>query len=542
MICLQKNAVYAQQDEYVKGDVLVKFRSAVPDEEIAAVIGRFSGKLLQRFSLVDNLVHIQIPEGLAVPEAVLLLRQERFVEYAEPNYIRHASITPDDPGLTQLWGLDNTGQTGGTADADIDAPAAWDITTGSNNTVIAVIDTGVDMGHVDLSANIWTNPDEIPGNGLDDDHNGYADDIHGWDFYSNDSDPSDTNTCKHGTHVSGTIGAVGDNGKGVVGVNWNVKVLPLRFLGGILCSGSDANAIKAIEYASAKGVRIANNSWGGGPYDRALEDAIRNSKMIFVAAAGNGGLDGKGDNNDLSPSYPASFPLDNIISVAATDHNDAGAAFSNYGPASVDLAAPGVDIGSTVPGNAYAYMSGTSMATPHVTGTVGLLLSQNPGLENWQVIWKILQGVDKNGLPVLTGGRLNAYNSLVLHDPSKLSFEEDGLTYSGTWNSFSNPGFTNGFVKYSNQTNAAAEFPFFGSGVVWVASMATMLGKADVSIDGVFRTTVDLYSPSVLHKQVVYSNSALSNGAHILKIVVKGEKNPSASNTLVDIDAVDVIN
>lgn len=537
-------SVYAQDagEDHVKGELLVKFYSDAYDSHVALVIRALNGRIIKKFRIVTNLLHIQLPQNLSVINAIAILEKNPLIEYAEPNYIRYPTTIPNDPRFSDLWGLNNTGQTGGTVGADIDAPGAWEITTGSTNNVIAVIDTGVDMTHQDLSTNIWTNPDEIPGNGIDDDHNGFIDDIHGWDFYQNDNNPSDTNRCKHGTHVSGTIGAVGNNGKGVTGVNWNVKIMPLRFLGGSLCSGSDANAIKAIEYATEKGVRISNNSWGGGGYNRALENAIRNSDMIFVAAAGNGGSDGIGDNNDgAKPQYPASYPLDNIISVAATDHNDARASFSNYGLASVDLAAPGVNILSTIPGNQYAYFSGTSMATPHVSGVVGLLLSQNPALENWQAIWKILQGVDKKGLPVLSGGRLNAYNSLILPDPSKTRSEEGVLTYSGTWNDFTNPNFSNGVVKYSNQKNATANILFSGSGVMWIASRDNRLGKADVYIDGSYQKTVDLYSPTIIHQEVVYSNLALSSGNHSISIVVKGEKNPSATNAYVDIDAIDVV-
>lgn len=543
VVLLSNSSVAAQNGrEFVKDELLVKFNSNVHEGEMMSAITKVRGKILERFRIVGNLVHIQLPTELAVPEAIALLRKNPLVEYVDPNYIRYATITPNDSYFSYLWGLHNTGQTGGTVDADIDAPEAWDITTGDANNVIAVIDTGVDMSHEDLSANIWTNPDEIPGNGIDDDLNGYIDDVNGWDFYANDNDPSDTTACKHGTHVSGTIGAVGNNGKGVAGVSWNVKIMPLRFLGGTLCSGSDANALKAVQYAAEKGVRISNNSWGGGGYNRALEDAIRNSNMIFVAAAGNGGWDGIGDNNDTTPEYPANYSLDNIISVAAVDHNDIRASFSNYGQATVDLAAPGVNVWSTVPGNQYAYMSGTSMATPHVAGTVGLILAQNPALENWQVVWKLLQGVDKKGLQVLSGGRLNAYNSLLQYDPLKSRFEESSLISGGIWNSSTNPGFSGGIVKYSNRKNAAIGTSFSGSGVMWIATKAAMLGKADVYIDGTYKTTVDLYNPTVLHQQIAYSNLALSNSSHTIKIVVRGDKNPSATNTFIDVDAVDVVN
>ncbi|MFZ5907795.1 MAG: S8 family peptidase [Nitrospirota bacterium] len=528
-------------DAYVPGELLVKTSPAAGVYAINSVLQKIGGRILHAYGIVEGLYCVRVNDDASLSDTISVLESDPTVEYAEPNYMRSAFLIPDDPGIPYLWGLLNTGQTGGAFDADIDAGEAWDITTGHQDTVIAVIDTGVDMEHDDLSANIWSNAGEIPGNGVDDDGNGYVDDVHGWDFYANDNDPSDTPLCRHGTHVSGTIGAVGNNGLGVVGINWTTKIMPLRFLGGPLCSGTDANAIRAIEYAAGKQVRIANNSWGGGGYSRAVEEAIRNSAMIFVAAAGNGGWDGAGDNNDLAPHYPSSYPLDNILAVAATDHNDALAPFSNYGNASVDLTAPGVTIASTIPDNKYAYFSGTSMATPHVTGVVGLLVSQNPAAENWEIIYKILQGADRKGLPVLTGGRLNAYNALSLPDGSKVRSEENTGTYVGTWSDLANSGFSSGTVKYSNQKYAYVTFTFSGSGIRWVASKAGMLGKADVYLDGSYTTTIDLYNPGILHQQVVYSNLSLSNGLHTLGVVVKGEKNPGAANTFVNLDAIEII-
>ena len=222
----------------------------------------------------------------------------------------------------------------------------------SANVLVGVIDTGVDYNHPDLAANIWTNPGEIAGNGIDDDGNGYIDDVHGYDFVNNDGDPMDDNG--HGTHFSGTIGGVGNNGIGVAGVNWNVKIMALKFLdsGG---SGSTANAVAGVQYATMMGVDVTSNSWGGGGFSQALYDAIDAAgaaNIAFVAAAGNNGA-----NNDTSPAYPAAYDLPNIISVAATDDNDELASFSNYGAASVDLGAPGVDILSTLPGNQYGLLS-----------------------------------------------------------------------------------------------------------------------------------------------------------------------------------------
>ena len=327
---------------------------------------------------------------------------------------------PNDPSFAELWGLDNTGQTGGTPDADIDAPGAWDIITGSSDGIVAVIDSGMDLDHEDLAANLWTNEAEFNGlPGIDDDGNGYVDDIHGWDFRNNDNDTTDSSAicAGHGTHVAGTIGAVGDNGVGVVGVNWGVKIMPLRSFGpfqGIFCAGNDDDIIEAILYYTDFGIRVSNNSYGGSPRNPAMEDAIRASHSVFVAAAGNGGNDGIGDNNNTTPHFPSSYNLDNIIAVAATDHNDQKARFSNFGSRSVDLAAPGEDILSTLVNDKYGFLSGTSMATPHVTGAAALLLADDPGLTNLEIKWRLLKGTDPIGIKVFTGGRLNVYNSLML--------------------------------------------------------------------------------------------------------------------------------
>jgi subtilisin family serine protease len=345
------------------------------------------------------------------------------VLYIEPNFV-HAmgdtveSTTPDDSSFSWLWGMNNTGQTGGTVDADIDAVEAWDLTTGSSDIVIAVIDTGIDYTHPDLAGNMWTNSGEIAGDGIDNDGNGYIDDVYGYDFAYGDGDPMDGNS--HGTHTAGTIGAVGDNDSGVVGVNWNVSIMALKFLNDS-GSGTTGAAIQAINYVTMMkrdyGVNIVatNNSWGGGGYSSALADAIAASgqqDILFIAAAGN-----DGEDNDSGGHYPSNYTSDNVISVAATDRNDNLASFSNYGETTVDLGAPGVSIYSTTAGGNYASYSGTSMATPHVTGVVALLAAQNPEATMAEIKAAILNGADSiaslDGKTV-TGARLNAYNSLQL--------------------------------------------------------------------------------------------------------------------------------
>ncbi|MCB8753135.1 S8 family serine peptidase [Planktothrix agardhii 1810] len=301
-----------------------------------------------------------------------------------------------------------------------------------------MIDTGVDYDHPDLSANIWTNPGEIAGDGIDNDSNGYIDDVRGWDFAYNDNNPMDVHG--HGTHVAGTIAGKGNNGVGVTGVAWNAKIMPLKFLNDS-GSGSLSNAILAINYATAKGVKLTNNSWGGGGYTQALYDAINTAGQqgaLFIAAAGN-----SSQNTDTTPAYPASYDLANIISVASTTRTDGLSWFSNYGATTVDLGAPGSDIYSAWPNSTYNTISGTSMASPHVTGAAALLWSQNPTWTAQQVKNRLMSTGDSisalNGKTV-SGKRLNIYNALmssnlptVTVNVSPVTVQEDGsgnLTYS----------------------------------------------------------------------------------------------------------------
>jgi len=320
-----------------------------------------------------------VAPGAAAADVLGWASRSPGVAYVEPDFVITSAALPNDPSFGQLWGLNNVGQSGGVSDADIDAPEAWDVTTGSRSVVVAVIDTGIDHNHPDLAANIWRNPGEIPGDRIDNDGNGYVDDVRGWDFANRDADPFDDEG--HGTHVAGTIGAVGNNGVGVAGVSWQVSMMPLKFLDAD-GSGSTSSAIAAINYATRMrrdfGVNVVatNNSWGGGGFSTALRDAIDaggRAGILCVAAAGN-----DGSNNDTTAHYPSSYAGSSVIAVAATDRSNRLASFSNYGATSVDIAAPGAAIYSTLPGNSYATYSGTSMATPHVSGAIALLAAARP--------------------------------------------------------------------------------------------------------------------------------------------------------------------
>jgi subtilisin family serine protease len=402
---------------YSPNSVLVKFRPQADLPARAAARAQVAAATARTYTIVPGLE--LLTTTLPVEQAIVALRNNPAVEYAEPDHVVRTTTTiPNDTYFHLQWGAHNTGQTvngdPGTAGADINAPEAWSMFTGDPNFVIAIIDTGTQWNHPDLSANIWTNLGEIPGNGLDDDGNGYVDDVRGWDFYNNDNDPSDPSG--HGTHTAGTVGAIGNNGTGVAGMMWQCKLMPLRFLGPQ--GGYTSDAVLAVQYAANKGVKVSNNSWGGGGFNQALYDAINASKNvghIFVAAAGNGGFDQIGDNNDQFPYYPASYNLDNIIAVAATNNDDGRATFSNYGLNSVDLGAPGVNIASTYPTNNYAWSSGTSMAAPHVAGVVGLVYAANPTWTYGQVRQRILtttRPVSSLANITVTGGVLDAAAAL----------------------------------------------------------------------------------------------------------------------------------
>jgi outer membrane protein assembly factor BamB/subtilisin family serine protease len=462
----------------VADHLVVKLSATATPDDLARFIGAVGAKT--RRQVGKSRVYLVATPGVGLDEYEVtrdfLRGSGSPLAYVEPDYLVQALRTPNDPAFSHLWGLNNLGQTGGVGDADIDAPEAWDVTRGSTNVTVAVIDTGIDYAHPDLAANIWTNPGEIPGNGIDDDHNGYVDDVHGWDFINNDRDPTDDHY--HGTHCAGTIGAVGDNGIGVVGVSPSVKLMALKFLG--LSGGYTSDAIEAVDYATANGARITSNSWGGGGYSQALKDSIDESAqagVLFVAAAGNSSC-----NNDQTSHYPSSYLSPNIVAVAATNHRDELASFSSYGATTVDLAAPGVDIYSSSPGGGYRYLSGTSMATPHVSGAAALLLATRP---DWQ--WDDLKAAllaSCDPVPalkgkVVTGGRLNIARAILLNTGPYVALNSVALDDSvagggnGNGDGIASPGETLAIrlrVQNTGSENAA--------GVATTASLPNNSGQA----------------------------------------------------------------
>lgn len=414
-------------------EVLVKFKPGISLSEIKKIAARNNDVVEDNIESVKGLVAIDDLDNKDVGRvAEQYSRLKDVVEYAEPNYeiklIEPAESSsakqllakenpspnmPNDPLFTEQWALNNAGGNGGKQNADISALLAWTKTTGSEKVVVAVLDSGVDYTHTDLAGNIWLRPDSIPA--YEDAELKTINDLHGYNSDENSGDPMDDNG--HGTHCAGVIGAEGDNNEGIAGINWNAQIMPLKFLGkgGF---GSTKNAIEAINYAidrkrAGVNVRVISASWGSNSYSKALEDAIRaagEEGILFVAAAGNSSTD-----NDKRPHYPSSYKLPNVISVAALDRADNLASFSCYGAKSVHIAAPGKDIVSTWLKNGFREASGTSMATPQVSGVAALILATDPNMKVEKLRERLLKSADK--LPSLegkieTGGRLNAAKAL----------------------------------------------------------------------------------------------------------------------------------
>jgi len=418
---------------FVPNEVLVKFRPGTATADMASARGRANGLVADVITTPPmrqlgegELELVRLPPGMSVATAMDRLNGHFAVEYAEPNWIYHHDIASNDTYYTNgaLWGMYGDGTTPANKFGS-QAGEAWAANkTKCGSVWVGIIDEGYMYRHEDLAANVGKNPGEVAGNGIDDDGNGYADDVYGWDFAANNKTVFDGISDDHGTHVAGTIGGVGGNGKGVAGMCWSVKLMNAKFLGTL--GGTTANAIKAVDYftdlKTRHGLKIVatNNSWGGGGYSKGLYDAIQrasNAGILFIAAAGNGGVDGVGDDNDITPFYPASYTNGNLIAVAAITSIGQKSSFSNFGTTSVDLGAPGGGIWSTVPVRSdgkvvsgYASYSGTSMATPHVTGAAALYAATHPGASAVTIKNAILSSVVKTPSlsgKCVTGGRLN---------------------------------------------------------------------------------------------------------------------------------------
>lgn len=422
------------------GEVIVKVKpNALHSSNLMSVLGagHFQIAEIKPFETDKSLFTVKLSGDQNTAQYLEAANQNSQIAYAEPNYILHidgfkdADETPapaeNVPVVTEfgkLWGMKNVGQkdaegTDGVVGADIGATKAWAITTGNKDIAIAVIDTGVDYTHPELQGNIFENTAEIAGNGIDDDANGFIDDVHGWNFAGvSTNNPMDDN--EHGTHVSGTIGANGDNAAGkIAGVNWHTSILPVKFLtgGG---SGSLADAVKSIQYATLMNVKIMSNSWGGGGFSQAMLDAItaaKNKGILFIAAAGN-----DAQNSDNSPHYPAGYQVDNVMAVGATTNRDTLASFSTYGKRTVHIAAPGHKIYSSIFKGGYDTFSGTSMATPHVSGAAALLWGVNTGLTYAEIKDRLIRSRDfvpALSRKIASSGRLNVYNALMgIYPPS----------------------------------------------------------------------------------------------------------------------------
>jgi sugar lactone lactonase YvrE len=405
---------------HAPNDLIVKFRDGV--ESTLRLDLRTEMRAAPRARFRVGAEQWRLAAGESIEAAIARLSADPRVEYAEPNYVLTVDRLPDDPRLGDQYALHNTGQTGGAPGADVDALRAWNISigegapAGGTGILIGIVDSGADRRHPDLAANLFVNAGEIADNGIDDDGNGFVDDVSGWDFANNDNDPFDDSTVGHGTHVSGIAAAAGDNGRGIAGVAWRARLLQVKFINAD-GNGFSADAIRAMDYAALMGARVLNNSYGGGAFSNAMFDtiaALGTDGVVFVVAAGN-----DTENLDVKPHYPASYDLPNVIAVAATDDEDGLGTFSSYGGRSVHLAAPGVDILSTLPGGAYGLLSGTSMAAPIVSGAAALLLAVEPGLAPAEIRARLLASA--RPLPslqgkVISGGRLDLFRLLAHPD------------------------------------------------------------------------------------------------------------------------------
>ena len=475
----------AESGDFVAGELLVRFANTTRTSARADIAADLDARIIERLPL-SGLVRVRLEPGTSVQAAAAAFERRPGVRYAQPNHRYHLDQIPNDTLFPDLWGM-----------TKIDAPGAWDTNTGSSAVTVAVVDTGIDYTHPDLQGNVWVNDDPI--NGLDDDGNGKVDDLRGWNFIDGGNDPMDD--VDHGTHVAGTIGATGNNTQGVAGVNWTVKVMAIKSCCDEFNSFTEDSIVQGFQYACANGAKVINGSFGGGSGTQAILDSINACPgALFVFSAGNGGLDGIGDNNDSSPQYPCSYGSPNIVCVAASASNDALTSFSNFGLNNVDLAAPGENIKSTIPGNAYDYFDGTSMAAPHVSGAAALILAERPTLTTSELKRSLLLSAEPRASLtslVATGGRLNV----------RRAFSQEIVAPAGLFAQSSSPSYN----QWSNVTTAA---------VTWG-------GAADASgIDGYSFawSPVATFSPDEVkdaEENVTSASATLPDGKHWFHVRVR---------------------
>lgn len=509
MLAVTANASFTTQS--VPGEFVVKLKPGMMRISAQTLSQQLKGFVTQKIS-GQNVVVVKKAVFETNDSAIKALNENPMVEIAEPNYIYKINKAPTDPLYVQTWGLSNVGQADpknqvGVAGVDINAERAWEIQTGTREKIIAVIDTGIDWSHPDLAENMWVNEAEQNGKaGVDDDNNGVVDDIYGYNAITGTGNAKDDQG--HGSHCAGTIGARANNGIGVAGVNWNVRMMAVKFLdaGG---SGSLADAIKAIDYATKMGAHVMSNSWGGGGFSQTLMDAIKRSNeagAIFIAAAGN-----EYNNNDSSPTYPSTYQVENVMSVAAIDNRGAKADFSNYGKKTVHLGAPGVNVMSTT-GGSYKSFSGTSMATPHVAGVAALLWANEPNLTAAQVKERLIATVrplaSMKG-KTRTGGMVDAYGALTntqappdANDPSNwatvaMNFASESPYKPNTDQTFeiSVPG-AKEFAIYFEKFNVESGYDFVTIYDAAGNKVQTLTGSADES----FSMTITGESARVVFK------------------------------------------
>lgn len=466
------HSAFAQYNSklYADGELLVKFKNGTASAAAVEATANLGATVLEEFPDL-GWQRVKLPGNLTNEAATANYADLAEVETVQPNYYYHLLATPNDTRFSEMYGLQK-----------ISAPNAWDLSTGSAATIVADIDTGLRYTHEDLAANVWHNPGEIPGNGVDDDGNGFVDDYYGYDFFYNRADPMDENG--HGTHTAGTIGAVGNNSLGVVGVNWNVRIMAIKIYSAAGTDTTSAMLVNAYNYVRMMknrgvNIRVTNNSYGGCNeacgYDQATKealDALGNAGILNVFAAGNAN-----QNIETTPFYPASYTSPGVLSVAASTSTDARASFSNYGTTSVDLAAPGSGILSTYSNSnsSYATLSGTSMATPHVAGAAALLSSYNPNLSVASLKATLMNTVDSlaqwNGV-VKTGGRLNVARALQNQTVCGFTLSSSSQIIPDTGGNFS--------VNVAAPTNCDYSIK---SNVAWISVTSTNAGSGNEKVN-----------------------------------------------------------